>query len=257
MSDSDVSRRKFFMHSAHKTIGVSAGLAALQTCDLSQFVTAGETQQVLRVLLISDCPSHKSDDSLAVLEEHLTQRYHVRCGRVFATIEDETPGLERLDDCDCAVLFMQRMKVDGEPLQRIKRYCRRGGAVVGVRTSSHGLGNWLDMDEGVFGGDYQGHYGNKITDVKIVEAAENHPILQGVRPFCSHGALDRNPNIAKNTTLLLTGEFSDHKHAVAWTREPYGGRVFYTSLGHPADFGEPDFLRLLSNALLWACCADE
>jgi len=39
---------------------------------------------------------------------------------------------------------------------------------------------------------------------------------------------------------------------VAWTRPHGGGRVFYTSLGHPDDFHQPCFLKLLVNALFWA-----
>jgi type 1 glutamine amidotransferase len=41
---------------------------------------------------------------------------------------------------------------------------------------------------------------------------------------------------------------------VAWTHE-YGqknARVFYTSLGHPDDFKEPAFRKLLLNGIVWA-----
>ncbi|MCP5519905.1 MAG: ThuA domain-containing protein, partial [Verrucomicrobiales bacterium] len=41
---------------------------------------------------------------------------------------------------------------------------------------------------------------------------------------------------------------------VAWTRlyGPKQARVFYTSLGHPDDFKEAGFRRLLLNGVLWA-----
>ena len=39
---------------------------------------------------------------------------------------------------------------------------------------------------------------------------------------------------------------------VAWTNAYKGGRVFYTSLGHPDDFKTPQFKKLLANAVLWA-----
>jgi hypothetical protein len=43
------------------------------------------------------------------------------------------------------------------------------------------------------------------------------------------------------------------KKPVAWTHRavPGGGRVFYTSLGHPEDFGQKAFRQLLSNAAEW------
>jgi len=252
MSDENVSRRKFFMHSAHKSIGVSTGLAALHACDLTGFAVEVPNKPTPRVFLVSGSPRYNSDESLVALEAYLNRNARVQCTRVFATSEEKLPGLEDLDQCDCMVLLTRRMKIDGEPLDRIKRYCRRGGAIVGVRTASHGLQNWLAMDKEVFGGDYRGHYNNTIAGVSVVEAAKHHPVLAGVRPFVSHGALYKNRNVAKDAKILLTGSFPDRSHPVAWTRLHNGGRIFYTSLGHPADFRQPDFLRLLTNAIAWA-----
>jgi type 1 glutamine amidotransferase len=39
---------------------------------------------------------------------------------------------------------------------------------------------------------------------------------------------------------------------VAWTNVYAGGRVFYTTLGHPGDFQSEAFRRLLENAIRWA-----
>ncbi|MBN2474573.1 MAG: ThuA domain-containing protein [Pirellulales bacterium] len=253
MSDSHVSRRKFFMHSAHKTIGVSAGLAAWQACDLSRFALADEPKRTLRVCLVSGCPLYKSDESLAALEKYLTARDHVTCSRAFSRNKEELPGLENLDDADCMVLFTRRMQIDGEPLQRIKRFCRRGGAIVAIRTASHALQNWLELDKEVLGGDYDGHFSNPITQVKIVEEAKDHPVLAGVEPFASHGTLYKNAQVADDVTVLLAGSFPEHTHPVAWVRRRQGGRVFYTSLGHPDDFRQESFLRLLANAVEWTC----
>jgi type 1 glutamine amidotransferase len=57
---------------------------------------------------------------------------------------------------------------------------------------------------------------------------------------------------ADDATVLLTGTIPAHTHPVAWARTHNGGRVFYTSLGHPEDFKIAGFLRLLVNALAWA-----
>jgi len=259
MSDSHVSRRKFFMHSAHKTVGVSAGLAALRASELGDFAVAGQPQRVLQVCLVSGCPLYQSDESLALLGDYLEEQGRAKCSRAFSQKEDELPGLENLEMSDCMVLFARRMTIDGEPLERIKRYCRRGGAIVAVRTASHAFQNWLQMDKEVLGGDYQGHFDNKLTDVRIVEAAKDHPVLAGVKPFASRGTLYKNPNLAKDATVLLRGTFSVQTYPVAWVRPAptpkvgRGGRVFYTSLGHPTDFRNPNFLRLLANAVSWTC----
>jgi len=38
---------------------------------------------------------------------------------------------------------------------------------------------------------------------------------------------------------------------IAWTRIHNGGRVFYTSLGHPEAFENANFRRMWGNALFW------
>ncbi len=251
MPDTHVNRRKFFMHSAHTTIGVSAGLAAFQSCDLSSFAAETSIRQPLHLCLVSGSVLYKSDEALATLQKHVADFDDVRCSRAFRQAKDDLPGLEALEQADCMLLFTRRMTIDGQQLECIKRYCRRGGGIVGVRTASHGLENWPTFDRDVLGGDYQGHYRNASTQVRIVEAAKDHPVLAGVGPFCSRGTLYKNPNIASDTTVLLTGSAEGHVHPVAWTRPYLGGRVFYTSLGHADDFRQADFLRLLVNAIYW------
>jgi type 1 glutamine amidotransferase len=52
--------------------------------------------------------------------------------------------------------------------------------------------------------------------------------------------------------VLLVGTSPESSEPVAWTRNYKSGRIFYTSLGHPRDFAEESFRRLLANALFWA-----
>jgi type 1 glutamine amidotransferase len=255
--DSQVARRKFFMHSAHPTVGVSAGAAMLADCGPCSPAAVGRLRRPLRVCLVSGCPHYKSDESLAALEEYLQGHCPVACSRALGHQEGELAGLEGLEDSDCLLLFARRMTVGGKQLQRIKRYCLRGGAIVGVRTGSRALQNWPEMDGEVFGGDCRGHYGNRLTEVELVAATRRHPVLAGVVPFASRGALYKSVRIAEDATVLLTGTFPGHTHPVAWVRPYRGGRVFYTSLGHPVDFGNPSFLRLLANAVAWTAAPQQ
>src|SRR5262249_29400775 len=162
------------------------------------------------------------------------------------------PGLESLDTCDVMLLFTRRLTIKGEQLERVKKYCTSGKPVVAVRTASHAFQNWLALDKEVLGGDYQNHYGETMkTRVSIVENAKNHPTLAEFKPFESPGSLYKNPNVAKDVEVLLTGNNGQHVEPVAWTRPYKGGRIFYTSLGHPKDFENESFRRLLVNALFW------
>ena len=55
-----------------------------------------------------------------------------------------------------------------------------------------------------------------------------------------------------DVTVLLQGTMGKESEPIAWTREKDGRRVFYTSLGHPDDFKDENFIRLLVNGLAWA-----
>jgi type 1 glutamine amidotransferase len=163
--------------------------------------------------------------------------------------------VDRLAGCDVALFFTRRLTVAGPQLDAVKAYCASGKPVVGVRTASHGFQNWLQMDREVFGGDYRNHWkAGPVCEVKL--AGVDHPVLKGVTPFASPGNLYKNPQVAADVTVLLTGTAGGKTEPVAWVRErAVAGtrqRVVYTSLGHPDDFRQPAFVTLLTNGLTWA-----
>lgn len=207
---------------------------------------------VLKVCLISGSFEYKSDASLSKLQDHLEKNFRVQCSRAFAKSETDLPGLENLDTCDVAVLFTRRLKLEGEQLERIKKYCQSGKPLVGIRTASHAIQTWLDLDKEVFGGDYKGHYAEgPLTEVTLLEQTKEQPILLGVKPYKSAGTLYKNPSLAKDVHVLLNGAIPERTEPIAWTRMHKGGRVFYTSLGHMKDFEEESYLRLITNAIFW------
>jgi putative membrane-bound dehydrogenase-like protein len=208
----------------------------------------------LKVALVSGSFEYKSDDSLAALKKHLEANYPVECVMISAKAEKDLafPGLEQLDRCDAAIFFTRRLQIEGDSLERVKKFVKSGKPIVGVRTASHGFQNWLEMDKEVFGGDYKGHFGAGTSEVKPTEKGADHPILKGVAPFKTNGSLYKNPNVAGDATVLLRGSSGKESEPVAWARETDGRRVFYTSLGHPDDFKDENFLRLLTNGLAWA-----
>ncbi len=142
-------------------------------------------------------------------------------------------------------------------MQRIKDYCHSGKPVVGVRTASHAIQTWLDLDKEVLGGNYKGHYGNDLaTDVEIVEADADDPLLAGVE------AVSLGGQFVQESGHRIRLPRADDRHEPRGHRADHldpeykGGRVFYTSLGHQKDFQEESFRRLLANALFWAAGRD-
>ncbi len=207
----------------------------------------------LKLCMLSGSFEYDSEASLAVFQDYIEKSHPVQATQIIYQSEDDDQSLEPLQDTDVLLVFTRRLNTTGAELDRFKAYCDAGKPIVGVRTASHAYENWLDFDKEVLGGDYQGHYGaGIIAHAEVNPHVKDHPVLQGISNFDSYGSLYKNPSIATDTTLLLTGKTEEHTEPVAWTRSYRGGRVFYTSLGHQRDFEIEMFLRLLANAVLWA-----
>lgn len=176
------------------------------------------------------------------------------------------PGLEALETADLLVLSVRRRALPESQLARIRRYVEAGRPVIGIRTASHafdvggnapeGHAEWPAFDREVLGGHYHGHYsGDQTTFVRAVQPPNGHAILTGIPrdDFRVGGSLYKTSPLADGCTLLMQGRIEGAEpEPVAWTNTYRGGRVFYTSLGHPRDFEIPAFRRLLLNAVLWA-----
>src|SRR5262249_30104562 len=77
----------------------------------------------LKVCLVSGSVEYESDKSLAAFQEFLEKNYNIQCSRAFRKADDDLPGLENLDTCDVMLLFTRRLTIQGEQLERIKKYC--------------------------------------------------------------------------------------------------------------------------------------
>ena len=102
---------------------------------------------------------------------------------------------------------------------------------------------------------YTGHHANELKPkVTTAKGAESHPIMAGVQtPFTGQGSLYKTGPLAASARALLLGEIAGHPvKPVAWVNLVGSSRVFYTSLGHPGDFDNTAFRRLLRNAVFWA-----
>ncbi len=192
---------------------------------------------------------------------------------VFADAKDRNklPGLDVIKDADVLLLSARRRTPSVAQLKLVRDHISAGKPVVGIRTANHafclrkgepaeGLDQWTSFDADVFGGSYTNHHGNgpKTT---VTANAPSHAILKGVdaKKLVGNGSLYIVRPLASSATPLLTGAVKDKpSEPIAWTnRTKQGGKVFYTSLGHIDDFKQPDFNRLLKNAVDWAATRKE
>lgn len=198
---------------------------------------------------------------------------------VFASDTDlyDFPGIVSIMDADLLLVSVRRRLLPTEQLAWVRQFVQSGKPIVGIRTASHafapregapppGHDAWPEFDAAVLGGHYVGHHGNHPpndprTLVQVVPDARRHPITRGLKPMpqVTPSWLYKTSPLATGAERLLIGwvEGREPPEPVAWTYRPAtGNRVFYTSLGHPDDFANPEFRRLLVNGVYWAAGID-
>ena len=217
-----------------------------------QTAGAAESARQQTIVLISGEYEYDSARTLPAFKQYLATNYGFNCIYLERTKSEEIPGLDALEKADLAIIFVRRMTLPKEQLGKIKKFIDSGKPLIGLRTASHAFENWKEWDHDVLGGNYHNHYGNNlVSPIKIEPEAADHPILKGVENgFAAGGSLYRNAPLPPSSTVLLTGSVSNEPpEPVAWTHNYKAARVFYTSLGHPKDFENPSFRRLVVNAI--------
>ncbi len=223
-----------------------------------------------RIVFISSENEYRAAETLPRFIRTLQLEHDMACelaqGQSGSPRPNQAPvtGLQSLERADLAVVFARRRALPKDQMDCLRAYVDRGKPLMGLRTASHafdtrgncppGFAEWTEFDRAVLGGNYQGHHGSgPITTVETAPDARNHPILKGIEsPFTSVGSLYRNAPLGAGSIPLLVGSIpGKNPEPVAWIHPRAGGRVFYTSLGHPSDFESPSFQRLLVNALFW------
>ncbi|MFM2095669.1 MAG: hypothetical protein RIS70_2793, partial [Planctomycetota bacterium] len=186
-----------------------------------------------------------------------------------AADKNRFPGIvQALSRADLLFISVRRRTPPAEELEAVRQFIASGKPVVGIRTASHafslrdappanGHAAWTTFDPEVLGGHYTGHHGAgpKSTHT-IAPGAQEHPILRGIdiAQLVGNGSLYRVAPLEGSTTPLVIGAIPDiPPEPVAWTNHPRNGQspVFYTSLGHPDDFANPEFRKLLVNGICW------
>lgn len=225
------------------------------------------------VMVMAEGEYESSETLPAFANEYLEPDF--RCTLLHAKAHEgegrnDVPGLGAMYDADLLVLSMRRRALPVVQMDHLEHYLRSGKPIVCLRVSivpfqvnpdarPDGHVIWHDFDKEVLGCNYRGYNsGSRETgcDVWVTPAAEDHPIVRSIAPKDFHSTswlYQLNP-LADSTTLLMKGCWSeDHpEEPVAFTNIYQGGRVFYTSLGHPDDFRDKSFCKLLVNAIFWA-----
>ena len=197
---------------------------------------------------------------------------------------DHIAGLEALKEADLMVMFTRYRALPDAELKMILDYVASGRPAIGFRTATHAFkypsGPNTKYNDGfaldLWGAKWVTHHGHEkgefLTDVRPNAEAAVPAILKGVGEFKVPSWLYHvdggNEKLPADCNVLLYGTslVSSHERAkkldqfplrqpVAWTRvlkkDGKDQRVFFTTLGHPYDFKQEPFRKLVVNAVFW------
>jgi type 1 glutamine amidotransferase len=250
----------------------------LLACFLTPIRTAGADRK--HVVFVLGDHEYSGESTMPLIAKALEQQGKLRCTVLRSSpdqnAETNIPGLEALKSADLAIFFLRWRRLPSDQLAHIEAYVKSGKPLIGLRTTSHSfnypkgdpLEAWNRWGEPTFGtppgwrAEGHTHFGHQSsTEVSVNPSQSKHPILSGIRgTFPARSWLYRvRPKYPpSDAVVLLNGRAINpdkpaEENPVAWTwRNTSGGRVFFTTLGHPEDFEREEVQRLVVNAIYWA-----
>lgn len=178
-----------------------------------------------------------------------------------------------LSDADLIILSTRRRALPKDMMSAVREHLQAGRPLVGIRTASHAFAlrdkakeqldrsryaEWPEFDPEVLGGNYTGHHSKVTSPLTVSLAPESavHPILKDIpiAELRTSGSLYKVSPLKKDAKPLLIGHLENQpSEPLAWTHlyGPSKARIFYTSLGHPQDFKNEAFRKMLLNAIQW------
>lgn len=225
------------------------------------------------VMLIGEREYETAKTLPVFARQRLYQSMKVTCVTADADSPNQFPGIQAIHDADLLLVSVRRRTLPTADLKIVRDYVASGRPVVGIRTASHafslrgkpapeGHASWEQFDAEVFGGNYQGHHGNKQdSDIKsyvwgAVDGSQkvDWPMLSSVEQRTTSWLYKTSP-LQPGANVLMMGRVGARQphEPVSWTFiHQGGGRSFYTSLGHPDDFEQEAFQAMLKAGIEWA-----
>ena len=187
----------------------------------------------------------------------------------FTVVASSDPAIfdrDRLAETDVVVFAVTSGNVlDDVGRAAFEPWVRAGGGVVGIHSTTATEYDWPFFVE-LIGAQFRTHPPVVLPAIVTVEDP-SHPIVAGVDPRWARTdewySFHQRPEqghahvlFALDETTVgdeLTADQRIGFHALAWTDDHLGGRMFYTAMGHtPESYAEPAFVDVLAHAITWA-----
>lgn len=232
---------------------------------------AGRGKPPIRALCLLGGEHHQYEKNMGTLVGELARVLEIRADMVRidrppegkpaaekATLPSKPEILENPDlrsQYDVILAYHQESYIDLTDQQKdgLLHFVRSGGAWVGMHSAADSFKSWDEYIRMV-GGRFETH--PPFGDITVQRVLGDHPIVAGLGDFTLKDEfyhLNSCPLSDKDLLLVGASPADKKTRPVAWTRRYGLGRVFYTILGHgPDTFANPNFVRLIAQAITWA-----
>ena len=246
------------------------------------------------VFLASD-HEYRSEESCPALARILAKNYGFKCTVLFGVDEKGflkagssiIPGMKTIEDADLLFVFARFLAPKDEDMKYFDAYIRKGGPVIGLRTSTHAFagikGKYARYNYNNKGAEYRkgfgrrvlgetwaGHYGRNhkcSTRINVKKDQASHSVLTGVGSMhVMSGGYKANPernSVILGEAIVLETMKKDanplkgkQPQAGIWIRTYKGdkgneGRVFASTHGASEDILDDSFRRAVINGVFW------
>lgn len=188
------------------------------------------------IVFIASDHEYRGEETCPAIARIMAKRFGFKCTVLFGQTDkgmikpgsSNIPGIEVLEDADMLFLFLRFVKPDDAWMEQFEGYLKRGGPVLGLRTTTHAFNglqgkydyhNFNYKEEDFVGGFGRqvlgetwnpslgaGHYGRNhkfATAMHVVPEQKEHPVMRGVKDMhAMAGAYSARP--MPNSTILAT-----------------------------------------------------
>lgn len=213
----------------------------------------------VRVLVFSKTGGFRHDsipDGIQMIKDLAAERGF----RVEATEDAAIFNEKRLSEVDTVVFLSTTGDIlNSDQQEAFEKYIRAGGGYVGIHAAADTEYEWPFYGT-VVGAWFKSHPRIQQATVKIED--RKHPttkFLSGETWVRTDEWYTYRANPRPDVHVLMSLDESTYEgggmgdHPITWWKTVDKGRAFYTGFGHTKDsYAEPDFRRMIGEAIAWA-----
>ena len=204
---------------------------------------------------------NSTTQTMPALAVSLEDKFKFKTTYIAVPKHGEVEGIDALKKADLLVMYLHLRNLPSKQKALINKYLESGKPALAFRSTNQAFEEDYGWFHKYFGGAFRGSVEAKRTDVAVNPELIDHPILnefENLSFTVESGVILPGPLGDRSKTILMGKSRLSPAFPVAWTYEyKKDQRLFYTSLGKASHFKNPQFLKMIDNAIHWCMKIDK